>query len=117
MLVWPSVLDFRRRCTDNVRNGEGRVMGIPATERLEMRLRPEASRYLREAAELEQTSVSRFLLDAGLARADEVIAAHRTWTVPVVIFDELIGALDAPPVINKVLAKAAAAANELIERR
>ena len=91
-------------------------MGIPATERLEMRLRPEANRHLREAAELEQTSVSKFLLDAGLVRADEVIAAHRAWTVPVVIFDELIRALDAPPVINEALATTAAAANELIER-
>ena len=111
------ILDFGGVCTDNVRNGKGREMGIPATERLEMRLRPEASRYLRQAAELERTSVSKFLLDAGLARADEVIGAHRTWTVPVVVFDALIGALDAPPVVNKALAKAAAAANELIERR
>ena len=82
-----------------------------------MRLRPEADRHLREAAELEQTSVSKFLLDAGLARADEVIAAHRTWAVPVVLFDELVNALDAPPMVNKALAQAAAGADELIERR
>ncbi len=92
-------------------------MGNRASERLEIRLRPEANRDLRQAAEIAQTSVSKFLLDAGLTRAGEVIAAHRTWTVPVVVFDDLVSALDAPPVINKTLAKAATAADELIERR
>jgi uncharacterized protein (DUF1778 family) len=88
-----------------------------ATERLEVRLRPEANRHLREAAELERTSVSKFLLDAGLDRADEVIAAHRTWNVPKSIYEELLSALDAPPVVNEALARARADADVLIERR
>lgn len=92
-------------------------MANPATGRLELRLRPEANRQLRKAAELEATSVSKFLLDAGLERADKVIAAHLAWTVPTVLFNELVEALDAPPVINAALAKVAAESDELIERR
>lgn len=92
-------------------------MASTATERREVRLTLEADDQLRNAAELEGTSVSQFLLRAGLDRANEVISAHRTWSVPEAFFNELLNALDAPPVINAALAKAAKRANELIERR
>ena len=92
-------------------------MASIATERREVRLTPEADEQLRSAAELEGTSVSAFLLRAGLDRANEVISAHQTWSVPEVFFNELLNALDAPPVINEALASAAKKANELIERR
>jgi uncharacterized protein (DUF1778 family) len=52
-----------------------------------------------------------------LERAQEVIAAQRTWKVPVSFFEELLSALDAPPVTNEALRKALAEADELIERR
>ena len=92
-------------------------MTTSASARLELRLRPEADRQLREAAEIAKTSVSKFLLEAGLERAQEVIEAQRTWYVSESYFEELLNALDAPPVINQALAKAAQRANELIERR
>ena len=96
---------------------KGDDMASTATERREVRLTPEADDQLREAAELERKSVSKFLLDAGLDRAQEVIAAHRTWSVSEAFFNELLSALDAPPVINEALAKARAEADLLIERR
>ena len=92
-------------------------MSTSATQRLELRLRPEADRQLREAAAIAQTSVSKFLLDAGLERAQEVIEAQRTWRVSESFFEELLNALDAPPVINQALAKARRDADALIERR
>lgn len=92
-------------------------MASLATERLEVRLTPEADKQLRNAAELEGASVSQFLLRAGLDRANEVIDAQRTWTVSEDFFNELLNALDAPPVINAALVKASKRANELIERR
>lgn len=92
-------------------------MASTATERREVRLTPEADDQLREAAELERKSVSKFLLDAGLDRAQQVIAAQRTWSVAEAFFNELLSALDAPPVINEALAKARAEADLLIERR
>lgn len=92
-------------------------MTSSATQRLEVRLRPEADRQLREAAAISQKSVSKFLLDAGLERAQEIIADQRTWRVSESFFEELLSALDAPPVINQALAKARAEADVLIERR
>lgn len=92
-------------------------MTTSATARLELRLRPEADRQLREAAEITKTSVSKFLLEAGLERAQEVIEAQRTWYVSEPYFEELLSALDAPPVINQALAKARKEADALIERR
>lgn len=92
-------------------------MTTSATERLEIRLQTEALRQIREAAGLERMSVSKFSLDAALERAQEVIAAQRRWPVPEAFFEELLSALDAPPVINEALAKARARADQLIERR
>jgi len=92
-------------------------MTTSATQRLELRLRPEADRQLREAAAIAQTSVSKFLLEAGLERAQEVIEEQRTWRVSESFFEELLSALDAPPVHNPALAKAVERANKLIERR
>lgn len=92
-------------------------MTISATERFEIRLPEDALLQIREAAGLERTSASKFALDAALARAQEVIAAQRTWTVSVSFFEELLSALDAPPVFNEALARARAEADVLIERR
>jgi len=92
-------------------------MTTSATERLEIRLQVEALRQIREAAGLERMSVSKFSLDAVLEKAQEVIAAQRRWSVPEAFFEELLSALDAPPVINEALAKARARADQLIERR
>lgn len=92
-------------------------MTTSATGRFEIRLPEEALLQIREAAGLERMSASKFALDAALERAQEVIAAQRTWRVPVSFFEELLSALDAPPVINEALVKALAEADELIERR
>lgn len=92
-------------------------MTTSATERFEIRLTEEALRQIREAADLERVSASKFALEAALERAQEVIDAQRTWKVPVSFFEELLRALDEPPVINAALAKARAEADALIERR
>jgi uncharacterized protein (DUF1778 family) len=92
-------------------------MTASATERFEIRLPEEALRQIREAASLERISASKFALDAVLEKAQQVIDAQRTWRVPVSFFEELLSALDAPPVFNEELAKAMAEADELIERR
>ena len=92
-------------------------MTTSATERFEFRLPEQALLQIREAAGLERISASKFALDAALQRAEEVIAAQRTWVVSDSFFEELLSALDAPPVRNAALAKAAKRANELIDRR
>ena len=92
-------------------------MTTSATERFEIRLPEEALKQIREAAGLDRMSASKFVLEAALERAQEVIAAQRSWIVPVSFFEELLSALDAPPVINEALAGARARADRLIERR
>lgn len=92
-------------------------MARSASERLEMRLRPEVERRLRAAAEHEHVTLSAFVTSAALARADEVLREQHTWEVDVAYFDRMVVALDSPPVRNAALAKAAAEADELLERR
>lgn len=92
-------------------------MATSATGRFEIRLPEGALRQIREAADLERVSASKFALEAALERAQEVIAAQHRWTVPVSFFEELLRALDEPPVFNEALAKAMAEADALIERR
>lgn len=88
-----------------------------ATERVEMRIRPDVERRLRTAAELEHVTLSAFITEAAVERADRVIATNNTWTVSAELFDELAAALDAPPVRNSALAKALVEVDKLIERR
>jgi uncharacterized protein (DUF1778 family) len=95
----------------------GGSMSTSATARFEIRLPEEDLKQIYEAAGLEKMSASKFALEAALERAQEVIAAQRTWRVPVSFFEELLSALDAPPVVNEALAKARARADQLIERR
>lgn len=92
-------------------------MTTSATARFEIRLPEEALNQICEAAGLEKMSASKFALEAALERAQEIIAAQLTWRVPVSFFEELLSALDAPPVVNESLAKARARADQLIERR
>lgn len=108
------MISFAR--TKSVRRWES-PLTTSATERFELRLRPEAERILREAAELESLSLSKFMLRASLNRAHEVIDANQSWVVPVSFFEELLRALDAPAVSNDALKEAAKRADELIERR
>lgn len=88
-----------------------------ASERLEVRLRPEAQRRLRLAADMQHVSVSAFILTAGLESAERVIEEANSWPVPVTIFEELERALDEQAEPNSALAEAAQDAAELVERR
>lgn len=92
-------------------------MAQAASERVEMRMRPEVEQRLRAAADLEHVTLSAFITQAAVERADEVIAERNTWMVSPRLFDELAAALDAPPVPNRALAKAIADVDALVERR
>jgi len=47
-------------------------------EKLEMRISSEAERILRDAAAVRQKSLSEFVLDSAMARADEALLKRRT---------------------------------------
>jgi len=66
------------------------------TDRLEARLSPRERERIEQAAASTGLSVSAFMVDAAVERADEVIAAATTTVVPGDYFDRLLVALDEP---------------------
>ena len=92
-------------------------MAQVASERFDMRIRPEVVQRLRAAAELEHMPLAAFLTAAGLERAERVLAERHVWSATEHVFAQLLSALDAPARSNAALAAAAAVADELIERR
>jgi len=76
-------------------------------DRIEVRVQPERAERIRLASQLLQSSVSAFVVDAAVEKAEQVIADHAYTTLPGKYFDRLLAALDAPPVVIPALAKAA----------
>lgn len=66
------------------------------SDRLEARVSPEQRATLEWAARLAGTSVSAFVVDAAMERAEELTAEQMWTTVSAGYFDRLIGALDHP---------------------
>ena len=67
------------------------------TEKLDLRLTPQAKQRLFAAAEAQQRSVSEFVLQSALERADEALADRRLFSIPAEKWDAFMAALDAPP--------------------
>jgi uncharacterized protein (DUF1778 family) len=64
--------------------------------RLEVRVTPEQDALIREAASLEQATVTSFLLDTVTARAATVIEQRRDVTLSNEAFDQFMAELDKP---------------------
>jgi uncharacterized protein (DUF1778 family) len=77
------------------------------TARIELRAEPEREERIRQAARLANQSVSSFVLDAASERAEEVLRAATSTTVPADYFDELHRALGEPPAPNPALQRVA----------
>lgn len=75
-----------------------RVLNVRVSDR-------QRSVYERAAA-LQGVSVSALVTAAADARADELLHAHASMTVPTDVFDDLLAALDAPVVLAPSLEKA-----------
>lgn len=69
---------------------------MAAAEVINMRTEPEVKEQLRVAAELSKVSLSKFVLDAASARADEVLANLRSTELPEEFFDEFFAAINEP---------------------
>ncbi|ALV30516.1 type II toxin-antitoxin system TacA family antitoxin [Pannonibacter sp. Q-1] len=67
------------------------------SEKLEMRVSPEAKRLLREAAELRHKTMSEFVLDSALAAAEETVLQRRILRLGEAEWQAFVEALDAPP--------------------
>ena len=67
------------------------------SEKLDLRLTRNAKRALRAAATASHRSVSEFVLESALARADETLADRRTFSLNATHWKAFMAALDAPP--------------------
>ncbi len=67
------------------------------TEKLDLRLTRDAKRALQAAASASRRSVSQFVLESALARADEALADRRTFGLNATQWKVFLAALDAPP--------------------
>src|SRR5258708_7767879 len=72
---------------------------MPSTrsEKLDLRLTPEAKRTPNIAASAAGRSVSEFVLESALARADETLADRRQFGLDADQWAAFMAALDAPP--------------------
>jgi uncharacterized protein (DUF1778 family) len=67
------------------------------SEKLDLRLTKNAKRTLQAAAAASHRSVSEFVLESALARADEALADRRTFGLNTAQWKAFMAALDAPP--------------------
>jgi uncharacterized protein (DUF1778 family) len=67
------------------------------TEKLDLRLTPEAKRTLAAAAQAERRSLSDFVLASALGRAEEALADRRVFHLSPEKWNAFVAALDAPP--------------------
>lgn len=67
------------------------------SEKLDLRLTPGAKKTLQTAAAAANRSVTDFVLESALARADEALADRRTFGLNTAQWKAFLDALDAPP--------------------
>lgn len=87
-------------CLDIVgqsRYGEDVPVRTTRSEKLDLRLTREAKLALQAAAAASRRSVSEFVLESALARADEALADRRTFGLDAKQWKAFQTALDAPP--------------------
>jgi uncharacterized protein (DUF1778 family) len=75
------------------------------TEKLDLRLTPSAKRALQSAAQATHKTVSDFVLESALARADSVLADRQVFRLDARRWKSFMDALDAPPKPRPHLAK------------
>jgi len=69
----------------------------PRSEKMDLRLTPAAKQMLYHAAAAAQRSVSDFVLESALARAEETLADRRHFGLNAEQWEAFLAALDAPP--------------------
>lgn len=67
------------------------------TEKLDLRVSSSAKRMLEAAASVSNRSLSAFVLESALARADEALADRRAFPLSRAKWNDFLAALDAPP--------------------
>ena len=69
----------------------------PRSEKLDLRLTPEAKRKIAAAAKAKHCSLTDFVLRSAIDRADEILSDQRTFFLDETQWQAFQAALDAPP--------------------
>lgn len=77
----------------------------PRSERVDLRMTPAAKRTLQRAAAVREKTLTEFLLDTGLAAAEEALADRRVFQLDQKRWNAFMAALEAPPRDNPRLRK------------
>jgi uncharacterized protein (DUF1778 family) len=75
------------------------------TEKLDLRVTPNAKRALQNAAQATHKTLSDFVLESALARADHVLADRQIFRLDAQRWNAFMAALDAPPKTRPRLAR------------
>lgn len=75
------------------------------SEKLDLRLTPEMKRVLQSAATASRRSVSEFVLDSAMAKAEEVLPDRQRFGLDAESWTAFQAALDAPPRVLPRLAE------------
>jgi uncharacterized protein (DUF1778 family) len=67
------------------------------TTKMDVRLSPDAKARLSSAARALHQSVSQFVLESALRRADETLAERQRFVLDAEMWADFVAALDAPP--------------------
>jgi uncharacterized protein (DUF1778 family) len=70
------------------------------SEKLDIRITPEAKRLLQEAARERHTTISQFVLDTALGAANDLLAARTRIGLDCARWEQFMEALDAPPRVH-----------------
>lgn len=89
---------------------------MAATERLEIRLAPDAKQRIDLAARLRSVSVGEFVRRAAEGEAEEVIRGQTVTVIPADDFDRLLAALDEPVTPAPALVAAARRARGVLRQ-
>lgn len=95
-------MPVRTAPTQKKRNFRGirvakRTLPQVRTQKLDLRLTPFAKRTLQQAALVSCRSVSQFVLESAMQRADEALADRRAFALNKEQWQAFLAALDAPP--------------------
>jgi uncharacterized protein (DUF1778 family) len=80
-------------------------MRVTRTEKIDLRLTAQAKRVLQSAAEASHKTLSDFVLESALARADSVLAERQVFRLDAKRWKAFMAALDAPPKARPRLAR------------
>lgn len=73
------------------------------TQKIDIRITPQHKESLAKAAALSRRSLSEFVLESALDRAEEILADRHSFVLDDEKWDAFVAALDAPPRDNAAL--------------